>query len=397
MSKTTWIKPRHKAAKVCFSWLLSLYSKIKYHAQIVPFKESKERPFFMMMNHQTAADQFFMYCSAKRPIYMISTEDMFSIGFFSKVLSFLFAPIQIKKSGNDMRCVKTCIKVAKEGGTIAIAPEGNRTFSGTTESMKPTITKLIRATKLPVAFYRIEGGFGVEPRWSNFQRKGKIRAGVSGIMEYEEYSRLSDEEFYEVIKRELYVDDTKLGQRFTHPRCAENIERVLYICPDCGLSRFESKGSEFWCIKCNEKYTFTGELRIKKQNGITPFETVKEWYDYQNGFINDLTPESFDEKPIYEDTASLSEVILYKNKKPISKNAHLAIYKDRITIDDISLDIADIEALSCMGRRKLQIYAKENIYQIAGSSGFNPVKYTNLFFRFKNILEGDSENEFLGL
>jgi 1-acyl-sn-glycerol-3-phosphate acyltransferase len=63
-----------------------------------------------------------------------------------------------------MKAVKTCVRVAKEGGTIAIAPEGNRTYSGVTESIKPSITGLIRLLRIPVAIFRIEGGYGVHPR-----------------------------------------------------------------------------------------------------------------------------------------------------------------------------------------------------------------------------------------
>ena len=54
------------------------------------------------------------------------------------------APIPIKKQTMDITAVKNCILVAREGGTICIAPEGNRTYSGRTEYMRPSIASLAK-------------------------------------------------------------------------------------------------------------------------------------------------------------------------------------------------------------------------------------------------------------
>jgi hypothetical protein len=48
-----------------------------------------------------------------------------------------------------------CLRVAREGGTIALAPEGNRTYSGKTEYMNPAIAALARKLALPIALYSV--------------------------------------------------------------------------------------------------------------------------------------------------------------------------------------------------------------------------------------------------
>ncbi len=69
-----------------------------------------------------------------------------------------------KETGcHDIRAVKACLRIAKEGGTIALAPEGNRTYSGRTCYINPAITGLVRSWKLPVAIFRIEGGYEFIP------------------------------------------------------------------------------------------------------------------------------------------------------------------------------------------------------------------------------------------
>ena len=137
------------------------------------------------MNHQTAFDQFFIGMAFDEPVYYIATEDIFSLGWISRLLDFLVASIPIKKQTTDLKAIKSCVKVAKEGGSIALFPEGNRTFHGKTLYFKSSIVKLIRLTKLPVAIMRVEGGFGVQPRWSDVVRKGSMHAYPARIIEPE--------------------------------------------------------------------------------------------------------------------------------------------------------------------------------------------------------------------
>ena len=196
-----WIRPRHNliirlAALVVYPW-----TKWKYHIKIEKCPELKKRQCLIVMNHQTAFDQFFVGMAFPRVIYYLATEDIFSLGFVSSLLRYLVAPIPIKKQTTDLAAIKTCLRVAREGGSIAIAPEGNRTYSGRTEYMSPAIAPLVRRMKLPIALYRIEGGYGKEPRWSDVVRKGKMRSYVARVIEPEEYASLSDDELFALIVR----------------------------------------------------------------------------------------------------------------------------------------------------------------------------------------------------
>ncbi|MBE6021040.1 MAG: 1-acyl-sn-glycerol-3-phosphate acyltransferase, partial [Clostridiales bacterium] len=188
--KKNWTKPYHKHTRNLLYAVLAPYTKLRYNIEIVPFKEQGDRPYMIIMNHQTGLDQFFVAMTFKGAVYYVATEDLFSMGWISSVIRFLVEPIPIKKQTNDTQAVRNIIKVAREGGTIALAPEGNRTYSGRTEYIKPAIAGLVRVSKLPLAVFRIEGGYGVQPRWSDVVRKGCIRSYVSRVIEYEEYKKL---------------------------------------------------------------------------------------------------------------------------------------------------------------------------------------------------------------
>ena len=174
--KQKWIKFRHRPVRAVLNVTLGVYSKWKYGITVEKFRQQGDRPYLILYNHQTAFDQFFVGMSFRGPVYYVASEDLFSKGWVSSLIRFLVAPIPIKKQTTDIGAVMNCIRVAREGGTIAIAPEGNRTYSGKTEYMSSAIAPLAKKLKLPIAFYRIEGGYGVHPRWSDKVRKGKMRA-----------------------------------------------------------------------------------------------------------------------------------------------------------------------------------------------------------------------------
>ena len=127
-----WIKFRHRIVRNILYAILYPYSRIKYGITIEKFKKQKNTPYLVLLNHQTPFDQFFVGMSFNGPIYYLATEDIFSMGFVSSIIRYLVAPIPIKKQTSDVKAVKQCIRVAREGGTICIAPEGNRTYSGRT-------------------------------------------------------------------------------------------------------------------------------------------------------------------------------------------------------------------------------------------------------------------------
>ncbi len=394
-AKKNWTKSRHKVWTCILREILRPWVKIKYHVKIEPFKEQNGRQYLILYNHQTAFDQFFVALSFKHPVYYIATEDIFSLGILSKMLSHVVAPIPIKKQATDVQAVKTCLRVAKEGGTMALAPEGNRTYNGKTTYIKPSIVPLIRKLKLPIAFYRIEGGYGVHPRWSDVVRKGNMRSYVSRVMEPEEYKEITNDELYEVICRELDVDEACVNGEFHHEKKAEYLERLVYVCPSCGLSTFESHGDFITCRKCGMQAEYTSTKEFTGDE--FPFRFVDDWYQYQCDFINKLNLSAYENEPMYRDKAGLSEVIPYKKKIPMDGEVDIALYGNRIVVGSLVLPFDEIDVITVLGKNKLNIYHADKVYQFKGNERFNALKYVNIYYRYCNIKEGGANGTFLGL
>ena len=396
-----WLLPRHRVVGDLVRIFFGPIVRKKYGVKIERFKEQGSRPYLILYNHQTAYDQFFVGLAFKGPVYYVATEDIFSLGALSSLIRFLVNPIPIKKQTTDPRAVINCIKVAKEGGTIAIAPEGNRTYSGRTVYIKPTIAQLAKHLKLPIAIFKIDGGYGVHPRWSDVIRRGTMTAGVSRVIEPEEAAAMSDSELVSLIERELYVDEARADREYTSDHLAEYLERAMYVCPDCGLSEFESHGDVIECKKCKRRVRYTKTTELCGIDKPFPFRFVADWYDYQCGYVNSLDTRTMAGKIIYNDEADLSEVILYKKKVPIAERVKIELTFDKITLrygnEVLDFPFDSTSAVTVLGKNKLNVYFGDKVYQLKGSERFCALKYVNLYYRYKNITKGDENDTFLGL
>ena len=393
----TWRKPRHKWVTAILRPILRPYVLWKYHITIETFKEEGNRPYLILMNHQTGFDQFFVALAFRQPVYYLATEDIFSLGWISSVLRWLVEPIPIRKQTTDIQAVKNCIKVAREGGSVCIAPEGNRTFHGRTVYMNPAIASLAKKMELPLAIYRIEGGYGIQPRWSDVVRKGRMRGYVKRVIEPEEYRDMTTQQLYQLIQQELWVDEGQISGEFRHKNNAEFLERVLYTCPFCGLTTLESNGDLVRCTKCGRQVR---HLPTKELEGVGfdfPHRFVADWYDAQQEYVSSLDPLTLTEAPIWEERADISRVHAFKYKEPLKKDALVRLYGDRITVDDREFPLGSVGAVVVLGKNKVNIYDGKEIFQLKGSKRFNGLKYVNFFHNYKNRKAGDTNGKFLGL
>lgn len=399
--KKKWIRTRHRIVRAVLGPPFHLYCKIRYGVRIKRFKEEGKRQYLVLFNHQTAFDQFFAELSFKQHLYFLASEDIFSKGLLSSALRYLVAPIPIKKQTTDVRAIMNCIRVAKEGGSIALSPEGNRTFAGRTGYMSPAIASLARKLGLPIILYHIRGGYGVQPRWADNVRRGKMECYVHRVIEPEEYGIMTDAELFKAIEDGLYIDEACVDGVYRHKDNAEHLERLLYFCPDCGLTTFDTFGDVIECQRCHSQVRHLPTKELEGINRDFPYRFVADWYDAQCDFVSKLDIEPLCDEPIWRESAAFSEVIPSKKKQLICKNAQVALYGDKIHIstpeEEYRFDFSESEAVTILGRNKVNVYANGKIYQLKGPKSFNGIKYVNLFNHCKNLIRGESNGKFLGL
>jgi hypothetical protein len=263
--------------------------------------------------------------------------------------------------------------------------------------MNPAIGAMAKKLGLPIVLLRIVGGYGKEPRWSDVIRRGKLEVQIGRIIEPEEAKAMKPEELVKAIEEGLYVNEACLDHTYHHKNLAQYMERAIYVCPHCGLSTFESNGDILQCKKCGRQ---TRYLPTKELEGVgfeSPFHFVNDWYEYQKKYVNSIDPTVHTDVPIYEDTANLSEVIVYKRKNLLQADAPVKLYGNRLELGDRVLPFEDISTVAVLGKNKLNLYVDKDIYQIKSGKRFNALKYLNFYHRYKNIQTGEQHGQFLGL
>ena len=133
-------KFRHKVVFILLRPFFRLFFKLKYNTVVFNYKLNKE-PYLILSNHLTVLDPFLVGLAFGRPIYYMASEDL-SSSKYGKLITWLVNPIYKAKSKSDLGAVKDCIRVVKEGGTICIFPEGNRSYDGRLCKIEESIAAL---------------------------------------------------------------------------------------------------------------------------------------------------------------------------------------------------------------------------------------------------------------
>lgn len=390
--KQTWSKPRHVFWYYWHTAVVGAYCKIKYRFIGERF-DNRHRQYLFLFNHQTPFDQELIYWYLPKQPYTVATEDLFTMGAVSRFVSWAQAPIPFKKAASDFSAVKTCMKVAKEGRSIALAPEGNRTFTGETVYIKPSISKLVKLLKLPVAVFSIRGGYNVIPRYADKPRRaGRVTVRVTQVIEPETYKTMSDDELYGLLCKALYVDESDDGTVCGSKRRAEYMERAVYWCPECGaIGTLASKGNRIACSACGTSATVDEHRRFEPP---FPVRTVKEWTDRQNEWIRAFDVDSAVKSPIFTETVRLRELVRDR-KKVVLKEAEARLYSDRLEIGNLVFPYTEVSGMTVCGRNRMNFYHGSRTYQVTAGNAFCALKYVNFYYHYKN--EKEDGDGFLGI
>ena len=414
--KKKWMRFRHKVVWFIGRPIVFLITRLFYRYRYKKIKRKDARQSLIISNHQNGFDQFFVALNFPQVIYFIASEALFSTGFMGRFISWAAGPIPIKKSTTDVRAVANLLRIVKEGGTVGIFPEGNRSFDGKNGYIKKSVAQLAKKVKIPLVLYKLEGGYGTHPRWSDTRRKGRVTGSIARVLEPEELEEMSVDEIYDIIITTLFHDDHDTGGEFRSKKMAEHFERVMYVCPRCGLSNFFGKGNSFGCKKCGLTAEMQPDLSIKlsENDASFDFKTEGQWYDYQQDYIRKLDKNAYTDTPAYEDKVKEYKVIPYENTVCTMEEALIRLYSDRYEfyLPDGNLqktvNFSDMSAAAVQNANMLIIYMNGgDYYQIHGSVEFNAIKYVNFYYHFlgtglfkltgSDKFSGEKNVEFLGI
>ena len=372
-----WVKKRHAAVFAFLRFAMAPFLWLRYHyrAEKAPIRKG---PCIVLSNHQATMDPFFISKAFPFQLYFYASDDLFNLK-VSPLIRYLAAPIPKSKSVADLKAVMISLRVLREGGAIGITPEGNRTLSGRLWEMGDSVAKLVKTAKVPLVLFNLCGGYGTDPRWGVKIRRGtKFVGRVRRILTPEEYAGMSDEELFGIIKNELDVDDTLSGERYKSRRRAEYIERALYMCPVCGsIGTIHSHGTGFCCTSCKTEAEYTEDLKISPPVG--GYSRIYEWYEWER---QEIVRRILGGEKISDGDILFRESVKLQKKIKLPGNT-VTLDKDSLMISgggaETRYPLAEIDAITAVGKKKFNFYYKGIILQVKGGKRFCAIKYVHAF------------------
>jgi len=399
---TSWYRKRHKVLCTIAKPILKLLVEIGDNF-IVEEVKTNDGAALILSNHISGFDPIKLGLSISDKVcYYVATDDLFNKKFTGGLLKFSVNPIPKSKSVSDLKCVKTILRVLKEGHKVAIFPEGNRTYTGELCHIDDSIAKLVKVAKVPVYIFNMEGGYSVDPRWSNKKRRNPNYCRLKKLIDVEEIKKSTHKELYDTIVENLKCNpfDYPLKKNYNH--LSEYLERAIYYCPNCdSFETIYSHKNEVHCFNCGYELRYNKDLTFSLIKGEKEVKNVVLWDKIQKEKMQNTDPFISDDVIFSDNQVTLYEIIKYKGKRALIKNGLVTINNKELRVSskkkEIVIPLSDIYDSCVVMKHKASFYVSDYQYQLDGKARFCALKYVQLYHHIKNIKNGIKEDEFLGL
>jgi 1-acyl-sn-glycerol-3-phosphate acyltransferase len=252
-------------------------------------------PFVLMADHGNALDPYVIGSFSPRPIrYMANIE---GVGQALGAFAGLVGAYARRKGVNDIASLRKTLAFARQGESIGIFPEGDRSWDGSSSSLRPGVAKLVKKLGLPLVLARQKGNYLTHPRWAAFPRRGAWEIEFA-TFDADELARMSEGLVDSIIATSIAKDEIKdalrEGRSFEGESLAEGVGRLLWRCPVCGKADcIVGIGNEIRCGRCHSLWTVDANCRVVSRNfhsGLMAagIADLKDWHDWQAGTLGEL-------------------------------------------------------------------------------------------------------------
>lgn len=358
-----------KALKIIFKKLFNV--KLNMPDEVRNLKP----PFVLLPNHQGFWDPFLAGVYFKPPVYYITSDAVFRSRLFGFLLKFLGA-IPKTKSQSDLDALKNIFAIKEQGRCIGIFPEGQRNWDGRTLPLIKSTSKLIRMLKIPVVSAVFKGGYYSQPRWGTSINKGEMVIEYKILFNGDEVGNMKVTEIHNKLTEALTHDEIEYQKsqqiEWTGGKYAENIEQLLFVCPECGeMKGFTSGGDRFSCKACGRKWQITKFQEITVPGGSSLFDNVRDWDAWQLNKLYERIDEIFDSGGTIFDTDSVTLHTGFKSSRPkplgpgmIKLTSESFILFDKNGNELKNAPISEITGINVQNREVLDLYHDGKLYMI---------------------------------
>lgn len=349
----------------------------RYDYETIP---EMDGPILLLCNHNTDFDCILAGLAMGRQIYFVATEKVTRMGLLGKIVKRYFDPILHSKGVQGIGTVRSILTKMRNGSSVAMFPEGNRSFNGLTCPIPPATAKLARSCGGTLVTYRFSGGYFSWPRWGKGLRRGRLTGRIAGVYGPQQLKAMSEQEIAAVIAKDLFVDayqdQEKQPVAFRARNRARGMDSMLYLCPACGqLGRLHTEKDSIIC-SCgwSAEYDVYGYLNEKggKRWTLTQLDALQR---KKIDAMVDRDPQEL----LFSDQVT-REVIAPDHSIVSTTQETLSAYADRLVLGEAVIPFTRLEGIAINQRNLLLLHtAGEELHdECSGPVSFNALKYLYL-------------------
>ena len=338
-------------------------------------------PYLLISNHVSAWDPILVAASLRdHPVYYVASEHLFRLGFVSRLVEYLVAPIPRRKASSGADTVKACLRHLRSGRSVCLFAEGEQSWNGRNIPVFPATGKLVRSSGAALVTYRLEGAYLSLPRWGKGIRRGRVYGHPVGVYSPEQLKAMSPAEINDLINRDIAEDAWERQRRdpvaYKGKNRAEGLERALCLCPRCRrIGTLRTAGSRIFCgCGLDLEYTETGFFRPE-----TPFADLAEWDAWQR---QQLQARAFlhegPDAPLFSDEGITLVRLSSGHSEEALASCRLAQYEDRLECAGFRFPLSGIDSMAMVLTNRLLFTFEGSYYEARSPDGANLLKYLEI-------------------
>lgn len=352
-------------------------------------KQKFDGPTLVICNHVTNFDPLLVsICFPKDHMHFVASEHLFRKGLLTRFLKYVFDPIPRRKGTKGADTAMACLRKLKQGRSVCIFAEGECTWDGVTADIVSSTGRLAKMSGATLLTCRLEGGYLTAPRWGKGVRPGKMTFRVVTTYSPEQLKAMDGAEIEARMQADIHYDTWQAQQE--HPvayrsrRRAENLQTVLYMCPECHqVGKLRSKG-KFLSCSCGAKWEYTPFGSFAPAQ---PFSNIAQWDAWQSRQLGEQLPK------ITLRDEEVTVFALGADHQQMELTTDVLILEDGILrCGDQQWKLADIDDLALVQSKNLLLSCTDRYYQLHSAQSCCLRKYRAAWQHARNASAQSAEH-----
>ncbi|NQT63177.1 MAG: 1-acyl-sn-glycerol-3-phosphate acyltransferase [Candidatus Marinimicrobia bacterium] len=238
------------------------------------------KPFIIVSNHECYLDPFLFGIFVPYEIKFVTTADIFT----THLMRFLLkgtGSFPMRRHRQDLKSIRTMIRMINKGQVVCIFPEGGRTIDGSPLPILKETLKLIQHCKVPILPVHLDGAYEIWPRWAPNRRRGKVTVSFKPLIPLEAQSDLKKLEHQ--IKAYIFAEE-KIFRPVKSRAITRGMDHLLWACYQCHTrnSIEVTSGHSLKCNNCDTEWQVANDYTLQtplERGSLSSIQWIKKIED----------------------------------------------------------------------------------------------------------------------